>query len=122
MAERGGPHAYVPMLRNLADALEHDERDRPTPPPTENQPHDVLIAALDLGWTPGAYRWFVRSDCGVVKVWSSRDGCMTALNPEAARRLGQQFAAAMDAAAEATDRASRGEPRMPKASVEVVDV
>jgi hypothetical protein len=40
---------------------------------------------------------------------------MVAVNPTAARLIGSTFAAAMDAAAEATERASRGLPRRPEA-------
>lgn len=102
---------YVPMLRDLADELERMERERPSPTPTENTSHDVEIASIELGGPD--YRWSVRSVCGVVKVCSSRDGYMLATDPERARWIGRQFALAMAAAAEATDQASRGGPRMP---------
>jgi hypothetical protein len=82
--------------------------------PTENDHADVLISDIFLHGPGTHYRWAVRSTCGVVKVWSSRDGCMLAVNPTAARLIGSTFAAAMDAAADATERASRGEPRMPE--------
>lgn len=79
--------------------------------PTENTSADVLIAEIKLGGED--YYWAVRSTCGVVKVWSTRDSCMIATNPDRARVIGKAFASAMEAAADATESASRGGPRKP---------
>jgi hypothetical protein len=137
MADRDGPAAYVnvrlrqdtarelaaaapsrhvlttgaqrELLDGLRDALTG------TAMPSEDFSFDVLIAEVYLHGPGHAYRWAVRSTCGVVKVWSTRDRCMLAVNPGQARMIGRTFARALEAAADATERASRGEPRVPEA-------
>jgi hypothetical protein len=65
-------------------------------------PNPMEIATVDLG-VNGEYAWRVVSDCGVVKVYSTRDGCMIASNSYTARRLADELHAALNAAADATD-------------------
>lgn len=70
-------------------------------------PTTVEIATIQL--CPRHYGWRVLSDCGVVKVYSSRDGCLTALAPAEARRIAEEFAAALNEAADCTEVRSYGE-------------
>jgi hypothetical protein len=71
--------------------------------------HCRTIAELDLGVRD--YTWRIDSDCGVVKLHSSRDGCMIALNSHRARELAWEFYDGVIQAAASVDRASRGEER-----------
>lgn len=73
-------------------------------------PRTVEVATVQLGAWSG-YHWRVVSDCGVVKIYSSRDGCMVALNPSAARALLDQLYAAVDEAADLTEIRSFGAVR-----------
>ena len=70
-------------------------------------PNPMDVATLDLGYRTD-YTWRVTSDCGVVKVYSSRDGCMLALNATTARRLAGELHDALVQAADATDIRSFG--------------
>jgi hypothetical protein len=69
-----------------------------------NSDHCRTIAEIKVGGTV----WRVDSDCGVVKLHSSRDGCMAALNAVEARRLSGEFAQALTTAAWSVERASKG--------------
>ena len=69
--------------------------------------HCRTIAEIKLGPTT----WRIDSDCGVVKIHSSRDGCMAALNSVEARRLAGELGGALTTAAYSVDRASRGGQR-----------
>lgn len=105
--------------RQLASALEQAERAR------QEQADDELRAAaedlappVDEGTTRvlgtvdlGASSWRVESHCGIVRVFSSRDGCMFAVNPDRARTIAAMFAVLVEQAAAATERASRGGER-----------
>jgi len=59
----------------------------------------------------GPTTWRVDSDCGVVKLWSSRDGCMAALNEHDACRLADELSAMLYEAAQSVERASMGGER-----------
>lgn len=67
-------------------------------------PNPFDVATIDLSRGSGSdYAWRVVSDCGVVKVYSTRDGCLFALNSYAARQLARDLAEALNTAADATD-------------------
>lgn len=63
-----------------------------------------IVAEIKLGPTT----WTVESHCGVVRIISSRDGCMVALNSIAARRAAGELAQALTTAAWSVDRATAG--------------
>lgn len=63
-----------------------------------------VIADVELGPTT----WTVESHCGVVRIISSRDGCMCALNSVEARRAAGELAQALTTAAWSVDRAAAG--------------
>ena len=64
-----------------------------------------VIAEIFL---PGGTIFRVDSDGGVVKIYSSRDGCVAALNSAEARRLSGEFAQALTTAAWSVERAAKG--------------
>lgn len=72
-----------------------------------SQSNCKTIGQVRLGETT----WRIDSDCGVVKIHSSRDGCMAALNTGQARGLAQDLASLLRRAANSVDRATAGGPR-----------
>lgn len=95
------------MKEAIASALPYVQPDRTTLP--EDSSSLRTIATLDLG--SAEYQLRVVSECGVVKVYSSRDGCLFAMNPFRARLLARELSEALEDAATSVDRATRGEPR-----------
>jgi hypothetical protein len=77
------------------------------PTPTKRPPTTVETGFVDLSYG-GDYGWRIVSDCGVVKVYSTRDGCMLALNPTTARRVADEFVALVNEAADTTELRSYG--------------
>lgn len=65
-------------------------------------PNPYEVAEIDLSHD-GRYGWRVVSDCGVVKVYSTCDDCMLAVNSFTARRIADELAEALRHAADATD-------------------
>jgi len=59
----------------------------------------------------GPTTWRIDSDCGVVKLHSSRDGCMVALNEHDACRLADELGTMLYEAAASVERASMGGER-----------
>ena len=68
---------------------------------------DRLIATIVIGPTT----WRVRSFCGVVQMWSSRDGCLAAMNPAEAHAIGTEIAEALTLAAYSVTNATAGGDR-----------
>ena len=76
--------------------------------PRTPERHCRVTAEIAL---PGGTIFRVDSDGGVVKIYSSRDGWVAALNPVEARRLSGEFAQALTAltmAAWSVERAAKG--------------
>jgi hypothetical protein len=67
----------------------------------------VEVAHIDLN-TLTHYGLTVVSDCGVVKTYSDRDGCMCAIGPNLARDVASKLAAALNDAADLTEARSYG--------------
>lgn len=99
------------MREAVAAAMPYRQSDPATLP--EPRPGDPakIIATLALLGGASPYAWRVMSDCGVVKLYSSRDGCMLAINPARARQLADEFRDAVHAAADSVDRATSGGER-----------
>lgn len=103
------------MAEAIEAALPHlDPARHPLP---EDLDARRTVATIDIGHGSD-YRWAVVSDCGVVKLYSTRDGCMLAVDPTTARLLARELCEAIEDAASATERASRGESRSPFAREE----
>ncbi len=71
-------------------------------------PNPVRLVQIELGGRGSDYGWRVDSDCGVVKVYSTRDGCMFAVDPQTAREIARAFHAALSDAADVTELRSYG--------------
>ncbi len=95
------------MAEAIAAALPYlSAAGKPLPDQEDYADHEV--ARIDLSHN-GSYQWAVRSTCGVVKIWSSRDGCMLAVAPTTARHLARELSEALEDAASHVERRSRGE-------------
>lgn len=102
---------HPPVICPRCNGTGKDPVPKPIFPPESNA--DKVISTIDLarGAYGSDYAWQVRSTCGVVKVWSSRDGCMLAMNSTQARLLARELSEALEDAASSVDRASRGGKR-----------
>lgn len=80
---------------------------------TDRPPRTVEVAEITLSdYAVPAYGWRIVSDCGVVKAYSTRDGCMFALDPDSAREVAAEFTKAVNDAADLTELRSYGKTRL----------